>query len=52
MREEMRGTSAAGDDPDTAGANIWLRRWGKGEKLGEKNEENLESARGGNSMKE
>lgn len=46
MREEMRGTSAAGDNPHTAGAHTWLRRWEKGEKL-KKNDENLESARGG-----
>lgn len=34
MQEEMRGISAAGDNPYTAGPNTWLRRWGgEGEKL-------------------
>lgn len=46
MRDKMRGPSAAGDDPHTAGANTWMRRWEKGEKF-KKNPTNLESARGG-----
>lgn len=33
MQEEMRGMSAAGADPHTAGPDAWLRRWKRGEKF-------------------
>lgn len=46
----MRGMSAAGGDPHTAGPNTWLRRWGGGEKL--KKRMKMKRARGYNSMEE